>query len=140
MDKRKPLPQSEHEVFSTGSESVAQVDDETGTTVIKTYDEEKCCRIARLVARAGGSNEDITEALDIEISTLERWRQTYPAFSEALNAWMKSSEATATGQALKMALGYTHTKEKVVNTREGPISVTLRVHVPPCSRSPSPPA
>ncbi len=131
MARRKRLPPLRYGSFRGGDNRRDDAEEDWGTPGTAEYDEEKCCTIATSLARLGASEEDIAEALGVEMRTFQGWRDTYGEFSEALSGRAEWSDTALTGYAVKAALGFTRETEKVLNTREGPISVTLRVHVPP---------
>jgi hypothetical protein len=84
------------------------------------YCGEKSCRIARALALLGNATEDdIAEALGVDLSTLHSWKVTHPEFAEALKAPPSFSDAAVARSLLKCALGYSYTTEKFIYTREG---------------------
>jgi hypothetical protein len=96
------------------------------------YCAERCCRLASSLAQLGNATEDdVAEALGVDLSTLHSWKVTYPEFAEALKAPPSFSDAAVARSLLKCALGYSYTTEKFIYTREGGAVRSVKRHYLP---------
>lgn len=103
-----------------------------GLDELPSYHEERCCRIGAALARLdNASDADIAEALDVSVSALNRWRDRHPKFAEALKSPPSNNDYAIARALLRSALGYDYKTDKVIDTREGPVVRSVKVHSPP---------
>lgn len=71
--------------------------------------------LARALAREGHTDEEIAERLDppVGVATLNRWKKTYPDFSEALKQGKSVVDAQVEDSLLRRALGFTTTETRL---------------------------
>jgi hypothetical protein len=99
--------------------------------------EEMCCGVAKAVARLGASDLLIAEALGIEASTLDDWRQTRSEFAHALQTGRDDIGRAIERALLRRAVGFSYPAEKVFCTRDGDVFETAppkssrRARMPP---------
>lgn len=75
--------------------------------------------LAKWMARSGLTDEEIARELGIAVSTLNRWKQIYPEFSEALKANKALVDSQVEDSLLKRALGYEYEEVKLVMSDDG---------------------
>jgi transposase-like protein len=71
-------------------------------------------RLAFWMARAGMTNEQMAEELGIATSTLYKWKDKYPEFSEAIKKSRKEPDRQVEQSLFQRALGYDYEESKVV--------------------------
>lgn len=76
------------------------------------YNAEFHPKIARALALAGRTDEQIAEELGVTTSTFYLWKKTYPIFSEALSQGKAEPDAMVERSLFELATGYEYDAEK----------------------------
>lgn len=71
------------------------------------------------MARSGLTEAEIAAELDINPSTLTRWKQRYSELVDALNVSRDFVDSLVEDSLLKRALGYEYEETKMVATQDG---------------------
>jgi len=74
---------------------------------------------ARSLARKGKTNQQIAEAIGVNLDTVQVWINTYPDFSEALKEGKAPADAKVERSLFQRAIGYKITEKKVVQLPDG---------------------
>jgi len=88
-------------------------------------------KVARAMARLGGTDFEIAEELGVKTSTIWRWRAKHPEFCNALNQGKDAFDDRAERSLATRAVGYSYHSEKVFQFEGGIIRAPIVVHVPP---------
>lgn len=79
----------------------------------------------------GAPMAEIANLLGVSVSTLEKWRETYPEFDYAWKDGRAHADAKVAASLFKRACGYDLKKHKTVTNAEGETTETEEtVHVP----------
>lgn len=92
---------------------------EPGNTRALKYDPDFHPALARKVAKLGGTNVEIADALGICPSTMTNWRNTYPEFVEALKLGGEQCLDRAETSIYARAVGYDYTEEQAIKVKVG---------------------
>ena len=76
---------------------------------------------ARSLARKGKTNQQIAEALGVNLDTVQTWINTYPEFSEALKEGKAPADAKVERCLFQRAIGYKITEKKVIQLPDGTV-------------------
>ncbi len=87
--------------------------------------------IVRKMAKAGMTELEIADSLDVSPSTLWTWKSQYPRFQNALSLGRKQSDERVKRALYHRAIGYSHDQEKAFNDKGQIIKAVVREHVPP---------
>jgi len=74
---------------------------------------------ARSLARKGKTNQQIAEAIGVNLDTVQVWINTYPDFSEALKEGKAPADAKVERSLFQRAIGYKYTEKKVIQLPDG---------------------
>ena len=85
----------------------------------------------RKMAKAGMTEIEIADFLEITPLTLTQWCARYPKFLKALDLGKRQSTKRVSRALFHRAIGYTHESVKVFNDKGVPLIVPIREHVPP---------
>jgi hypothetical protein len=88
-------------------------------------------KIARAMAKLGGTDFEIAEELGVKTSTIWRWRSKYPDFCSALNEGKEEFDNRIERSLAMKAAGYSYHSEKIIVSEGGVIRVPIVEHVPP---------
>ena len=110
------------------------------------YDANLCPAVAWAVAKLGGIEEDVAEALGISLSTLASWKRQRPEFAQALKLGQAYADVLVEDALYRSAVGYEGTETTttfVLVSADGkpwppgtPVRVEVtRRHAPPDVRS-----
>lgn len=83
------------------------------------YDPETSPLLARYYAREGMVDEQIAAKMKIGVSTLNEWKNRYPAFKEAIKEGKDVPDAQVENTLLKRALGYEFTELSIEKSADG---------------------
>ena len=103
----------------------------------KSLFREEFVLIAKAMAKLGAIDEEIADELNIGITTLERYKENYPAFRGAIRASKAVADEKIEKALYQRAKGYSYRAEKVVvelrGNNEGSEArvVEYTEHVPP---------
>lgn len=88
-------------------------------------------RIAFRHALLGATDKEIAEILEVDVSTVNRWKLVHPAFCESLKKGKKEADAHVAKCLYGRATGYDHPDTHISNF-QGVITVTpVTKHHPP---------
>ena len=87
----------------------------------KSLFREEFILIARAMAKLGAIDEEIADELNIGITTLERYKESYPEFRGALKLGKEVADARVERSLYQRAIGYSHPAVKAFMTRDGKI-------------------
>mgnify|MGYP002640412071 CR=1 FL=1 len=90
-------------------------------------------RIAMSLAMLGATNEEVSAALDVGSSTLNRWKKEHPSFWEALKKGKEPADGEVALSLFQRARGYSHEAVKIfADVRTGEkLIVPYTEHHPP---------
>ncbi len=86
-----------------------------------------------LLAEKGCTKLEIAEMLDVVLSTVYLWADTYPDFSEALKRGCTVADDNVVRSLYKRAMGYEHEAVKIMQYEGEPVEVKYTKHYPPDS-------
>jgi hypothetical protein len=84
----------------------------------------------RLFAQ-GKTEEQVADILGVAVSTLDKWKQRYPQFLQALKEAKETPDDIVEASLFQRATGYTHTEEKIFCSFGQVIRVKVQKHYPP---------
>lgn len=76
-------------------------------------------KTVRSLALLGATDVEMAEALGIATSTFYLWKQTFPAFSEALKQGKDEADARVAQSLYHRAIGYSHPAVKIITVPRG---------------------
>ncbi len=87
--------------------------------------------VVRKMAKAGMTELEIADSLDVAPVTLIQWKAKYPRFANALELGKKQSVKRVSRALYHRAVGYTHDQERVFNDKGNIVKTVQREHIPP---------
>ena len=81
------------------------------------------CRQAYHYALLGATDRQLAEFMDVEIHTIDHWKETHPGFLQALREGKEVADAKAAKAFFKCVNGYEYEEDHVVVLRTGEIKV-----------------
>lgn len=94
------------------------------------YNKEVEARAAKY-AKAGLTNEQIAELIEVNVDTIYEWQKVHPSFSEALKGAKTDSDDRVVRSLFERATGYEHFEDKMFLHRGEIISERTTKHYPP---------
>lgn len=96
------------------------------------YSDEMVPQVEKL-CELGATDADVAHFLEIQLSTLYRWKLEHQAFSEALKRGKEVADATVEDRLFKRATGYSHEAVKIFMPAGAsePVYAPYTEHVPP---------
>lgn len=91
--------------------------------------------IARTLASLGATDLEISQAFEVSLRTIHRWKLDHPEFREALVQGKEVIDAKVEESLLKRALGYTFDSEKIMVVDKELQRVETVEHVPPDTKA-----
>jgi hypothetical protein len=88
-------------------------------------------KIARAMAKLGGTDFEIAEELGVSTMTLWRWRSKYPDFCYVLNEGKDAFDDRIERSLAQKAAGYSYHSEKIMSFEGTVIRADTVEHVPP---------
>lgn len=88
-------------------------------------------RQAIKLCELGATDRDIAEFFEVNESTLNRWKQTYPEFCESLKVGKDPADDRVEQSLYRKATGYSFDAEKIFQYNGEPVRVAYVEHVPP---------
>ena len=88
-------------------------------------------KIARAMAKLGGTDMEIAQELGVDTATLWRWRSKYPEMCNALLEGKEAFDNRAERSLAQKAIGYSYHSEKVFCHDGQIIRAEIVEHVPP---------
>lgn len=85
------------------------------------YDDKRTPYLSKMLARKGLVDREIAEVMEINISTLNRWKTLHPKFKDSLKEGKEASDAEVEDSLYKKAIGYEVTKKIIEKDAEGKI-------------------
>ncbi|WP_331373789.1 hypothetical protein [Sinorhizobium chiapasense] len=93
--------------------------------------DERNLAIARTLAELGATDLEISQAFEVSIRTIHRWKLQYPEFREALEMGKDAADRKVEDSLFKRATGYSFDSEKIVVIEGEAQRVEIIEHVPP---------
>ena len=95
------------------------------------YKGTETCRQAVIACRLGATDEDLAVLFDVDVSTISKWKNDFPEFSEALKS--KNDHDEGVERSLReRAMGYSHPAEKISFDKDGnELRAAYIEHYPP---------
>lgn len=87
--------------------------------------------LVRKLCLLGATDKEIAECLNVAESTLNLWKNKYPAFSEALKDGRERADARVGERLYQRAMGYSHPEEKIFNHNGKEMRIETTKHYPP---------
>ena len=87
---------------------------------------------AQKLSTRGFTDREISEILEINISTITRWKKKHPEFCTSLNDWKANSDESVERSLFERACGYSfpvETTEKEIDGKKQVVRITK--HIPP---------
>jgi transposase len=96
------------------------------------YEGEKTCTLVYKLALLGATDEEMADILNVEESTVNNWKNSYPEFLESIKRGKEEADATVAQKLYHRAIGYEH-PETITASYQGEITDTKEVikHYPP---------
>lgn len=91
--------------------------------------------IGKQLAGLGATDLEISQAFDVSVRTIHRWKIEHPAFRDALKQGKETIDDKVEESLLKRATGYTFDSEKVLVVDKELQRVQTIEHVPPDPRA-----
>ena len=88
-------------------------------------------KIARSMAKLGGTDFEISEELGVKTSTVWRWRSKYPEFCSAISEGKEAWDDRVERSLAQRAVGYSYHSEKVMQFEGQVVRAQIVEHVPP---------
>ena len=89
------------------------------------------CKQAHSLAQQGATDREIAEALDVNESTLHRWKHSHPEFRESIKLGKESADQRVIQSLYRRAVGYSFDAIKIFQYEGAPVVVPHVEHVPP---------
>lgn len=94
------------------------------------FDEAMCAQVEKL-CKLGATDKELADFFEVSEATLSTWKNTHPAFLEALKKGKATADAEVASKLFHRATGYEHDDVHVSNY-QGEVTVTkLRKHYAP---------
>ena len=77
------------------------------------------------------TDADLAKIFDVEESTIYKWKNDYPEFSEAIKEGKEIADAEVVAALYHRAKGYSHPEDKIFNDNGTPLVVPTTKHYPP---------
>ncbi len=87
--------------------------------------------LAHRLCLIGLTDAQVAFALDVSEQTINNWKRRHPEFAEAMKSGKTVADAEVAHALYKRAIGYETTEEKVINSAEGPTTITVKKNYPP---------
>ncbi|MCA1490109.1 hypothetical protein I6F11_04145 [Ensifer sp. NBAIM29] len=97
--------------------------------------DERNLSIARTLAELGATDLEISQAFEVSIRTIHRWKLEYPEFREALEIGKDAADRKVEDSLYKRATGYSFDSEKIVVIEGEAQRVEIIEHVPPDTKA-----
>jgi len=81
-------------------------------------------REAYELALLGATDKEIAAVMDVNVDTIERWKQNHPEFLAKLNEGKLAADAKVAQAFYKCATGYYYTEDHISVNKEGKVTVT----------------
>lgn len=88
------------------------------------YDKQRDPIVARAMARLGATEQEIADALDTTVTTLNAWKKRHPEFLAALKEGKDVANSLVEDSLYKRAMGYRYTETEIVE-EAGKVSVVV---------------
>jgi len=86
---------------------------------------------AEKLAALGATDREVAGFLEVDEATLYRWKNTHPAFCEALKVGKAAPDNRVEQSLYRRAVGYTFDSEKIFHHQGAVTRVPCVEHVPP---------
>lgn len=89
------------------------------------------CKIAESMCKLGATDNDVADALEINIATITRWKHSHPEFCASLKAGKAPSDDRVEASLYKKAVGYYVDSVKIFNNQGEELVVPYREYIHP---------
>lgn len=79
----------------------------------------------------GATDKDLADFFETAESTINKWKQDFPTFSESIKKGKVKADAEVAESLFKRAKGYSHKEDKIFNDNGTPLIVPTIKHYPP---------
>lgn len=79
----------------------------------------------------GLTDNELADFLEIDVSTLNRWKLEYPNFKESIKSGKEIADSKVVAKLYERAIGYEHDEDKIFNNNGEPLVVPTKKHYPP---------
>ncbi len=79
----------------------------------------------------GAKDTELAAFFDVDEATVNRWKDAYPDFAEALKNGKDRADAEISSKLFHRARGYSHKEDKIFNNNGEPLIVPTVKHYPP---------
>lgn len=97
--------------------------------------EEKFAEQAKLLAKLGATDLEISQFFGVALRTIHRWKVEHPEFREALEMGKEEADKKVEESLYRRAVGYTFDSEKIVVVDKELQRVETIEHVPPDTKA-----
>jgi hypothetical protein len=94
------------------------------------YEQEKHCSLVYRLALLQATDKEMADALEIELSTFERWKLEHPEFKESIREGGVRADAKAAERLFNRACGYEREAVKIFQYEGQPVIVPYQEHIP----------
>lgn len=88
-------------------------------------------KIAHQLALLGATLKEMSEAFDIDVSTLQNWRHLYPVFDKSIKEGQIGADAKVAASLYKRAIGYTVKEDQLHVIEKKVVATPIRKHIHP---------
>lgn len=86
---------------------------------------------AAKLCRLGATDDDLAEFFEVDVRTIQRWRNTHDEFCRAIKEAKAHADAQVERALFLRAIGYSHPDDKIFNNDGEPMIVPTTKHYPP---------
>ena len=79
----------------------------------------------------GSTDKQIADFFEVDVATINRWKQSEPAFCESLKRGKDEADSIIAQSLYHRAKGYSHKEDKIFNDNGKPLIVPTVKHYPP---------
>src|SRR5205814_5236212 len=87
--------------------------------------------LAQSFCRLGATEEQLAELFSVSPQTITGWMAEIPEFAAAVRRGRTFADADVAHNLHRLAVGYSHTVERFMRGRDGPVKVSYLKHYPP---------
>lgn len=95
------------------------------------FRDEYCEQAEKLCKLIGATDNQLAEFFEVDVSTVNRWKQRHPAFADAVRRGKALADAEVAERLYQRAMGYTHQSEDVFLYKGEIVRAPVLKHYPP---------